>query len=307
MNKIDLHIHSNHSADGELAVQEILDISKRQGLNTIAITDHNSVKGIETAIHYGNQLNVEVIPSIEIDCSYHSVNLHLLGYFIDWKRKEFIDLEQNLYNQEMAAFPKMIRKLRAVGIVVDEDEILKEAAGKVPCGELIGEVLLHKDNAKENPMLRPYLEGGERSDMPYLNFYRDFFAQGKIAHVPLQYLQLKEAIELVKNSNGIPIIAHPGDNLKDKMDLLDDIIREGVMGIEVFSNYHTPGQIEFFYKKAAEESLFITCGSDFHGKNKPGITIGACNCQFEIEPLKRPKDKSIKPAFTNCVKIFELF
>jgi predicted metal-dependent phosphoesterase TrpH len=291
MNKIDLHIHSNHSADGELTVQEILDISKRHGLKTIAITDHNSVKGIEIAIHYGNQLNIEVIPGIEIDCLYHSVNLHLLGYFIDWKRTEFIDLEQNLYTQEMAAFPKMIRKLRAAGIVADEDEILKQAAGKIPCGELIGEVLLQKENAKENPRLRPYLKGGKRSDMPYLNFYRDFFAQGKVAHVPIQYLQLKEAIELVKNSNGIPIIAHPGDNLKNNMDMLDDIIREGVMGIEVFSNYHTPGQIEFFYKKAVEENLLITCGSDFHGKNKPGITIGACNCQFEVESLKKPKDK----------------
>lgn len=287
MNKIDLHIHSNHSADGELTVQEILAISKRQGLNTIAITDHNSVQGIESAIHYGNQLNIEVIPGIEIDCVYHSVNLHLLGYFIDWKRKGYLDLEQYVHAQEMAAFPKMISKLRAEGIAADEDEILKKAAGKIPCGELIGEVVLHKENAKENPRLRPYLAGGERSDMPYLNFYRDFFAQGKVAHVPLQYLQLKEAIELVKNSNGIPIIAHPGDNLKNNMDMLDDIIREGVMGVEVFSNYHTLGQIEFLYKKAVAEDLLITCGSDFHGKNKPGIMIGACNCQFEIEPLKR--------------------
>lgn len=287
MNKFDLHIHSAHSADGEFTVQEILTISKRYGLNTIAITDHNSVKGIDTAIDYGNQFNVKVIPGIEIDCLYHSVNLHLLGYFIDWKKKEFADLEQYMHAQEMAAFPKMISKLRSAGIVADEDEILKQAGGKIPCGELIGEVLLHKKNAKENPRLRPYLAGGERSDMPYLNFHRDFFAQGKVAHVPLQYFQLKEMIELIKDSNGIPIIAHPADNLKHNMAMLDDIIQEGVMGIEVFSNYHTPDQVEFLYKKAIEENFFITCGSDFHGKNKPGITIGDCNCPFEIEPLKK--------------------
>lgn len=286
MNKIDLHIHSEHSADGELTVQEILNISKKDGLSTIAITDHNSVKGINSAIHYGNQLHIEVIPGIEIDCIYHSINLHLLGYFIDWKRKEFADLEQYIHEQEMMVFPKMISKLRVAGIMADEDEILKQAAGKIPCGELIGEVLLHNENAKENPRLIPYLDGGKRSDMPYLNFYRDFFAQGKVAHVPLQYFQLKEMIDLVKSCNGIPIIAHPGDNLKSNMVLLDNIIGEGVMGIEVFSNYHTPDQVDFFYEKAVAENLLITCGSDFHGKNKPGIRIGDCNFPSEIAPLK---------------------
>lgn len=289
MNTMDLHIHSNHSADGELTVQEIVAISKKLGLTTIAITDHNCVTGIEAAIDCGKQLNIEVIPGIEIDCVYRSVNLHLLGYYIDWEDKAFVELTQYLHEQEMAAFPQMIKNLEDVGIKADADEIVKHAAGKVPCGELIAEVLLGKDNAKENPKLRPYLAGGERSNMPYLNFYRDFFAQGKAAYVPIRYMQLQEAIELVKKSHGIPVIAHPGDNLKNNLGMIDEIIHEGILGIEVFSNYHTPEQIQYFNDKAKVNKLQITCGSDFHGKNKPGISIGACHCHIELEQLKRPK------------------
>ena len=286
MNSVDLHIHSEHSADGELSVQKILSAAKIRGLSAVAITDHNSVKGISAAVRFGRQLNVAVIPGIEIDCVYQSQPLHLLGYFIDWERKEFCELEQNIHAQEMAAFPKMIKSLQTAGIEVDMDEVLSFSAGKIPCGELIGEVLLRKDSAKENPGLRPYLSGGARNDMPYLNFYRDFFAHGQVAHVPMQYMTLKQAVELVINSKGIPVLAHPGENLKNNMDMLDGILREGVMGIEVFSSYHTPGQVDFFYKKAVDRNLYISCGSDFHGKNKPAISIGDCNCPYEFSPME---------------------
>ena len=98
-------------------------------------------------------------------------------------------------------------------------------------------------------------------------------------------MHLKDAIDLIKASNGIPVIAHPGDNLRNNMDMIDSIMREGVMGIEVFSNYHTPDQVEYFQDKAKKNKLIITCGSDFHGKNKPRIQLGDCNGIFEEKCL----------------------
>lgn len=281
MNKLDLHIHSHHSADGELSVHEILDICRNQEMRTIAITDHNSIAGLEAAVTYGKQLGLEVIPGIEIDCVYQSVNLHLLGYYVDCHAKGFKELEEDLFTQEMDAFPIMIRNLREIGIMADGDEILKKADGKAPCGELIAEVLLNGGDCRNNALLSLYLKGGSRSDMPYLNFYRDFFAQGKIAHVAMQYMPLEAAIELIKKSGGVPVIAHPGDNLKHSLELIDNIIAEGVMGIEVFSNYHSPEHVAYFLKKAEVHHALITCGSDFHGKNKPLIRIGDCNCNLD--------------------------
>lgn len=285
MNKVDLHIHSSYSDDGELTPYDILQLSKKKMMETIAITDHNSVKGVKEAVDHGKDLGIEVIPGIEIDCTYNGVNLHLLGYYIDYTRKEFEELSENLFRKSMDAFPQMITNLKKIGIEVDEEEILSKAKGKVPSGELIGEIILSKESSINNAILKPYLEGGMRSDMPYLNFYWDFFAQGRIAHVPIQYMSLKSAIDLIKESGGIPVIAHPGVNLKDNMEMLDGIIKEGVEGIEVFNNYHTESQIIYFYKKAENHNLLITCGSDFHGKNKPKIEIGMCNCILDENEL----------------------
>lgn len=285
MNKIDLHIHSHHSADGEFPVYEILNMSGKLDMNTIAITDHNTVAGLEETLSLGRQLGVEVIPGIEIDCVYQSVNLHLLGYYVDYRAKGFKALEEDLYAQSIDAFPIMIRNLKEIGIAADAGEILEKADGKAPCGELIAEVLLNKPDSGDNALLRPYLKGGARSDMPYLNFYRDFFAQGKAAYVPMRYMPLKAAVGLVEESGGVPVIAHPGDNLKHSLGLIDNILAEGVMGIEVFSTYHSPEHMDYFLKKAEEHNVLITCGSDFHGKNKPLIKIGGCNCPLDEAEL----------------------
>jgi predicted metal-dependent phosphoesterase TrpH len=290
LNKIDLHIHSHYSDDGDLTINEILNACLKCGVKTISITDHNSVKGVKEAIHSSEQFGVEVIPGIEIDCTFDSVDLHLLGYFINYNLTAFAELEQNLYQQEKDAFPQKVANLRKIGIIVDEEKVIKKADNKIICGELIGEVILDDEHNKNNELLKPYFKGGNCSDMPYLNFYWDFFAQGKIAYVPLKYLSLIDAINLVKSSNGIPVIAHPGENLKDNLDMIDLVIQQGIMGLEVFSNYHNQNQIEYFQKKAIENKLIMTCGSDFHGKNKPGIQIGSCKCNLDetqiIDALK---------------------
>ncbi|WP_215828257.1 hypothetical protein [Pelorhabdus rhamnosifermentans] len=85
---------------------------------------------------------------------------------------------------------------------------------------------------------------------------------------------------IFNNRGGIPVIAHPGDNLRNNMDMIDNIIKEGIRGIEVFSGYHTPDQVAYFQNKAEKNKLIITCGSDFHGKNKPHIQLGDCKCIF---------------------------
>lgn len=285
MRKLDLHIHSWHSSDGELAVAEIIDIAKAKGLNTIAVTDHNCARGVPEALSYGNQTGVNVIPGIELDCVYQDVNLHLLGYHIDWKLQEFETLACDMEAQELRVLPRMVHNLRLIGIVDSEDEVLRQAEGKPPSAEMIAEILLHQPAAYSNPQLRPYLPGGQRSDKPYLNFYRDFLAPRKSAHVPQEYMRLEEAVSLVRHSGGVAVLAHPGDNLRTRLELLDDIIRVGVDGLEVFSNYHTDEQIAFFHRKAKEKNVLITCGSDFHGKNKPGIHIGDSRCPQEVDGL----------------------
>ncbi len=81
-------------------------------------------------------------------------------------------------------------------------------------------------------------------------------------------------VKIVKNSGGIPVIAHPGLNFRGKEDIVPELLDNGAMGLEVFNNYHTPPQVTYFATVTQDRNAIITCGSDFHGKTKPKINIG---------------------------------
>ena len=277
MKKADLHIHSNYSNDGEFEIHKIVEKSLENKVDIISITDHNCVRGITEAIPVCANNGIEFIPGIEVDCSYNGIDLHVLGYNINWQSNDFAELEKSIHTKVMNSFPEMIENLDKAGIKVDGNEVLEKSNGKLPCGELIAEVLLTNSYYHSNKKLNPYLPGGDRSDMPYINFYHDFFAQGKAAYVKTEYMNFGNAIELIKDNGGIPIVAHPGMNLKEKEELIAELLENGAEGLEVFNNYHNQKQIKFFAEVAVAGNNIMTCGSDFHGKNKPLIKIGKYN------------------------------
>lgn len=281
MKKIDLHMHSYFSDDGELSPEIIINKAIENGLDIISITDHNSIKANNIALEYANNKNIKYISGIEIDCQYKGINLHLLGYDFDFNKDCFIKLEENIIKQEKEAGLKRIKKIKEVtNLYLNDEDVLTKAPSGIITGELIAEVLLSDERNKDSKILSPYRDGGIKSDMPFVNFYWDYFSQGKPAYVHIEYITLLEAIKMIKDNGGISILAHPGNNLKNNFDIIDDLIREGIDGIEVFSSYHSKETMEFFYNKAIKNNLFITCGTDFHGKNKPNIEIGKFN--YEI-------------------------
>lgn len=291
MSKIDLHMHSCFSDDGEFTPEEIIDRAIKNNVEIISISDHNSVRAVDRALSYSKNKNIKVIPGIEIDCTFNKRNLHLLGYNIDYKSKGFYNIEEDILSQEKRASKEKIRLIKEyTNLNIFEDEVIKRSSNGVVTGELIAEILLEDSENRKSLILKPYLEGGNRSDMPYVNFYWDYFAQGKPAYVPIKFISLEEAIRLIHKNGGKAVIAHPGNNLKDKLDLIDNLIEEGIEGIEVFSSYHTKEQIEYFYTKAIKNNMIITCGSDFHGKTKPNIEIG----RFKFEPRDISIDKILK-------------
>ena len=167
----------------------------------------------------------------------------------------------------------MVDNLLRLGFAVEADAVLAAAGDKLPTGELIAEVML-SDAKYHTPLLRPYMEGGERSDMPYINFYLDYFAQGRPAFVPVEYMAFRDAVELVRDNGGVPVVAHPGLNFRGREETAGRLLDRGAAGLEVFNNYHTPEQAVYFTSLALSKDAFITCGSDFHGKTKPRIAVG---------------------------------
>ena len=197
----DLHIHSGYSSDGELPVAAIVGLCAARGLDAFSLTDHNSVRGVGEAARLARERGIGFVPGIEIDCNYRGTDLHLLGYGVDWRSADFARLEEEVAAKVMASFGAMVDNLLKLGFRVDAGAVLAAADGKPPTGELIAEVMLSDANC-HTPPLRPYMEGGERSDMPYINFYLDYFAQGRPAFVPVEYMDYRDAVELVRDNGG---------------------------------------------------------------------------------------------------------
>ncbi len=278
MSIIDLHSHSSFSSDGEFSPEHIVSLGYNEGIQVLSITDHNSVKGIKPALKTARSLGMTVIPGIEIDCVFQNLNLHILGYGIDIENKAYADIEKTSIERDRSYFSQLIIRLRELGFKVKQDEILNLSPTSIPSPEFVGEVLLLSNENKNDSRLAPYRKGGSRSDMPYFNFYRDFCTPGKPAYIETQFPDLSTILQVIHKTGGVSVLAHPGGSLLSPEETLISIMKMGVRGIEAFSSYHTPEVTQYYIKKAVGQGVFMTCGSDFHGKNKPTISLGDVEC-----------------------------
>ncbi len=279
MTKLDLHLHSNYSNDGEFSPRELVDLCLHAGITHAALTDHNSVKGVEPACAAAAGRQVEIIPAVELDCVFEGVVLHLVGYGIDHNAPVFYTIEDEVHKQEQDISTELIHKVRQLGIDFDDEMLAGLAFDGVVTGEMIAEAALFYDHEGKNPLLDPYRGSGKRSDNPYVNFYWDYCSQGKPAYAPMTFMHLSKAIEIVQENQGVPVLAHPGINVKEDSVFLQKVIEAGIQGVEVYTSYHNQQQEAFYREAVLSNRLLMTCGSDFHGKTKKSITIGGIACK----------------------------
>lgn len=274
---IDLHMHSLYSDDGEYTPTQLVDMCHEAGVKIMAIADHNWIKANEEAKKHADELGMTYIPAIEIDCTYKGVNLHVLGYGID-NQEVFNQLGEDIEKQEIACSMKKLELTNALGFDLKKEQLDALSTNGVYTGEMFGEALLNDSRYEDHELLKPYRQGGERSDNPYVNFYWDYYAQGKPCYTEIHFPTLEETIQLIHQHGGVALLAHPGNNLKGQFELFDEMVALGLDGVECFSSYHTTETNEYFYNKAKELNVLYTCGSDFHGKTKPSIHLGENGC-----------------------------
>lgn len=274
----DLHLHSNVSIDGELSPEELVRRCAAAGLDTIALTDHNSVRGVAQSKLVARLYGIQLISGIELDCTLHGQNLRILGYGIDETRAVFADLEESILRQERHAGGLRIELIRKCGIQIDGAWLVSHASNGVITGELIAQAALQDNENVNHPLIEPYQPGGWRSENPYLNFYTDYCAQGRPAYVPIRYMSADEAIRLLHACGGVAVLAHPGAGQPCTEEMVERLCDMGLDGIETYSHYHTKDQTAFYSRLARQLQLLETYGSDYHGKTKPGITLGGAAC-----------------------------
>jgi len=278
MNLVDLHIHSTNSHDGDRTPTQIVQTAKETGMAAIAITDHDNVRGVSEAVAAGQEYGLEVVPGVELECVYLKYQPHITGYFIDHERAEFQELFDDVLKKERAASRKRIRLVRELGFDADEDEVMAVSKDGLAHAPAIMSTLLDKPDAADNPLLRPYLPGGERAANAPSNFYWDYCAPGRPAYVTVEKIGLRECVDIIKNAGGIPCMAHPYLILGGDHHVLELMRDEGVMGMEVYCYTHDKSKCDFYKAQAERLGMLRVLGSDFHGHVKPAISLGDCNC-----------------------------
>ncbi|NLL77851.1 MAG: PHP domain-containing protein [Clostridiales bacterium] len=288
-------MHSYYSDDGEYSPAQLVQKCKECSISTMSITDHNCVRAISEGCRAAEEAGIRFLPGIEIDCTFQGINLHVLGYGIDYTSHDFYLLEKNADEQHLRASLQMLLSTQELGFHITENDMAKLAENKYWkdrwTGEMFAEILLSRPEYMDHPLLLPYRSGGERGDNPYVNFYWDYYAQGKVCYAEVTYPSLEQTIETIHGNGGIAILAHPGINLRGRYELLCPILEKGLDGIEVFSSYHDAPDIEYFLGKSREFHLLTTCGSDFHGKTKPTTRVGQSNCTIDFREITASLNK----------------
>jgi 3',5'-nucleoside bisphosphate phosphatase len=257
---IDLHIHTNMS-DGTLSPEEVVRLAARAGLKAIAITDHDTVKGVAPAQEEGERWGVEVIPGVEISVFRKQGILHILGYFVDTSHKPLLKTLEYLQQCRLNRIPQILEKLASLNVNIDPEEIaphcLSQALGRPHVASIM--------------VQRGYVSTIQEA-------FDNFLRRGAPAYVEKSKLSPRDAVEAILNSGGLPVVAHPYSlgnlNAVYLERTIQELISYGLVGIEAYYPSHTVEQTELYLELAGKLGLIVTGGTDFHGSNKPEVEIG---------------------------------
>lgn len=276
MNTVDLHTHSLASIDGEFEAEQLIDLAVNFGLEYYAIADHDSIDSLKTAKDYADDKNITFIPAIEISVDMDGTPLHILGYNIDFEDQKYI-ARAKLYKEGVINYGReLIQKTLDFGFKFDPEIAYNSRSDHLVCEEIIAETILRDSRNDDDERLRRFRPGASLSDNPGFNFYKHFCSPGKPLHVPYSFnMPVIEASELIHSTGGKMFLAHPAHNIGHDIDLLNKIMSCGLDGIEVFSSYHKKQDTEHYYKVAKQNGLYMSVGSDFHGKAKPAIKLAS--------------------------------
>ena len=266
---VDLHIHTVASGDGEFSPQAIIRFAKEKELESIAITDHDSVESVEEAIYLGEKCGIEVIPACEFSSRYQDTWLHVLGYFLDYKSSEISDWCANIAKNRLGNVDVQIDKLQEAGLYLDKEEFLKNNPQPMPI--CYGKALFEDSRNKNNKLLEPYREMDNR----LVQFALDWLVSGRPYNVPQELPAVEDVINLIISNGGIPVLAHPAVTLGTSSDdVISKFLSLGIQGIEASTSWHKQEEQDHYLQFCQEKNILATCGSDFHGSSKPHIALG---------------------------------
>ena len=278
MKLIDLHVHSTYS-DGTLTPYELAKLAKDTGLTAFALTDHDTVDGIPDALSACQEFEIELIPGIEFSTEYQGKDIHIVGLELDWKSPRFLSEVHLFQDSRNIRNRKMIAKLHDLGNIDISWEQMEAAFGKA-----IWTRAHFARYLKDHGYVQEMKEAFSRyigDDCPYF--------------VPREKVSPAQAVRLIRSTGGIPILAHPllyHLTEEELLTLIEELKSAGLLGIEALYSTHTPEEESFVLRLARRQGLLISGGSDFHGSNKPSISLGTGrgNLRIPYELLEKLRE-----------------
>lgn len=263
---IDLHVHSTAS-DGTLTPKELVDYAIKKGLSAFALTDHDTVGGLEEALEYAESLrnkgveNVpKVIPGIEFSTDVDGKDVHIVGLYIDYKSKDFVDYLENFIASRELRNEKICKLLQADGYDISYEELKSKFSGSTITRAHFASLFFEKGYVKS------FQEAFDR-----------FIGDNSKYYVPREKVSPEMAIELILKADGIPVLAHPIlYHMSDKrLDALVAHLKDaGLIGIEAIYSTYAGADERQIRGLADKYRLLLSGGSDFHGTNKKNIDLG---------------------------------
>ncbi len=264
MKFIDLHVHSNYS-DGTLSPTELVSLAIERGLLAFALTDHDTVDGVDEAILAAKAASlkgsdVTVIPGTELSASYQGGDIHILGLCINHHSPALLQVLKEAAEEREDRNHKMCRNLQEAGIPITVEKM------KEDCKDAI----LTRAHFAKFMLKEGYVSSMKEAFTKYLDSSTPYY-------VTREYLSPKKAIELILQAGGVPVLAHP---LLYKLPSLqlETLIQElkfyGLLGIEAIYSNNINNDEAYVRSLARKYDLIITGGSDYHGLVKPDIDLG---------------------------------
>lgn len=264
MSGVDLHIHSTAS-DGKLTPAEVVREAAKQGLVYIALADHDSVDGVAAALAAAQSLpHLSVIPGIEISTDIPQGEVHILGYFIDYKDPEFLTWLDKFKNSRRRRAKQMVAKLADLAVPVEWKRVL----------ELAGTSTIGRPHIAQAIMEKGYVSSFKEA-------FDEYLGHGKPAYVEREKMIPTDAVGIIIRAKGLAVLAHPLTT-EDPEGLVEELKPAGLVGLEAYYDGYSAEEVEGLVALAQNHDLVATGGSDFHGiEPEEETAIGGADVPLE--------------------------
>ena len=270
MKLIDLHVHSTAS-DGSLTPTEVVNRAAGLGLTAMALTDHDTVSGIDEALKAAKDLDMEVIPGIEVSCIYKGKEIHILGLYIDHTNPELLSFLKEASRKRYDRNMEMLAAFNKNGFEITVEDL--------HCGN--PKTVITRAHFARALLKRGYVSSVDQAFRKYLNPDRPYYRSREL-------ITPEEVLNALQTAGGFPVLAHP---LQYKLgwagteELVSQLTDHGLCGLECFHSSNNQDESGKLRKLAKKYSLAPTGGSDFHGAAKPDIEIGSGRGGLRVSAL----------------------